>query len=405
MSPEELQQELQLQSMLIDRSEHALLTLKACNEALVRASGEREFLAEFCRLCVVEAGYAHAWVTLNSFNPHESLRPFASFGRLQSYVDSLQITWDDQATGQGPTGQAIKTGQIQIADWQAEQSSLAPWQEIATHYQIKTSISLPLKQGVRTLGALNIYSTQPDAFPPLEQELLAQVAQLLAYGLSSRRSLAIQDRLLDQTIQAIVQMVELRDPYTQGHENQVAQLAQAIARQLGLDENCIRGIHVAGLLHDVGKIRVPAEILSKPGCLDPIEYELIKLHPQACYDILKSIQFPWPVAEIAMQHHERLDGSGYPRQLRGKQILLAARIIAVADVIDAMISHRPYRPGLGLGVAIAEIKNNSGRLYDPRVVEACLAVLNMSDALETEPTSPPPFQTGDRLAKRGPKSG
>ncbi|WP_338431357.1 HD domain-containing phosphohydrolase [Synechococcus elongatus] len=396
MDTEDLQQKLHAQVALAERSEHAFLTLKACNEALVRTSSEQEFLAEFCRLCVVEAGYAHALVTLAGPDPHEVLRSFASYGSLQSYVDNLQVTWDDAPTGQGPTGRAIKTGQSQLADWRSPQASLTPWQDLAQQHHITASIALPIKQGDRVLGALNIYSTEPNSFSPADQELLEQVAQLLAYGLTSRQTLAAQDRLLDQTIQAIVKMVELRDPYTQGHENQVARLAYTIAHQLQLPEDTARGIYVAGLLHDVGKLRAPAEILSKPGRLDPIEYELIKLHSQASYDILRNIQFPWPVAEIALQHHERLDGSGYPQKLKGDQILLGARIIAVADVIDAMTSHRPYRPGLGLGAAIAEIEANRGQLYDPDVVDACLAILHAPGLVWTDLPRPP--QASDPIA-------
>lgn len=167
-------------------------------------------------------------------------------------------------------------------------------------------------------------------------------------------------------------MSELRDPYTAGHERRVGEIAAAIGAELGLDERRIEGLRVAGYLHDVGKITIPAEILSKPGKLSAIEHHLIQVHPQAGYDVLKGVEFPWPVAEVALQHHERMDGKGYPQGLKGDVICLEARIIAVSDVVEAMASHRPYRPGLGLDQALAEIESGSGSSFDPVVVGACL---------------------------------
>ncbi len=169
-------------------------------------------------------------------------------------------------------------------------------------------------------------------------------------------------------------MVEARDPYTAGHEKRVSELSMAIAQRLGLDEDCLRRLRVAGALHDVGKIVVPAEILAKPGRLSETEFELIKAHPQAAYDMLQSIDFDFPLAEIVVQHHERLDGSGYPRGLRGEEILPEARILAVADVVEAMISHRPYRPALPLDAAMAELEGGAGSRYDADACEAAVAL-------------------------------
>jgi HD-GYP domain-containing protein (c-di-GMP phosphodiesterase class II) len=152
----------------------------------------------------------------------------------------------------------------------------------------------------------------------------------------------------------------------------VAEIAVAIGAELGLDERQQEGLRVAGHLHDIGKITIPAEILSKPGKLSAIEFHLIQGHAQASYDVLKGVEFPWPVAEVALQHHERMDGSGYPQGLKGVAILLEARIMAVADVVEAMSSHRPYRPGLGIDKALAEIERGRGSAYDPAVADACL---------------------------------
>lgn len=183
------------------------------------------------------------------------------------------------------------------------------------------------------------------------------------------------ERAFQEVVEAFSAAMDLRDPYTAGHQRRVAELACAIAQELGLAEERVRGLRVAALLHDVGKaLFVPIEILSKPGKLTDLEMALIREHPRAGYEILRRVEFPWPVAEIVHQHHERLDGSGYPRGLKGEAILLEARILAVADVVEAMSSHRPYRPALGVEAALAEIREMAGKLYDPKVVEACLRV-------------------------------
>jgi GAF domain-containing protein len=182
---------------------------------------------------------------------------------------------------------------------------------------------------------------------------------------------------LEGTIHALISAVEMRDPYTAGHQLRVTQLACAIAKEMGLPEEQIEGIHMAGLVHDIGKINVPAEILSKPGTLNDLEFGLIKTHSQVGHNILDgTIEFPWPIAQIVLQHHERMDGSGYPVGLSGDEIILEARILGVADVVEAMASHRPYRPARGIDQALVEISQNRGILYDPEVVDACLKLFN-----------------------------
>jgi len=176
---------------------------------------------------------------------------------------------------------------------------------------------------------------------------------------------------LKGTIFALSSAIEMRDPYTAGHQLRTATLASAIAAEMGLDEDRIEGIRVGGVLHDIGKIYVPAEILCKPTTLTDIELSLIKTHAQMGYDILKNVEFPWPVARIALQHHERLDGSGYPQGLSGDVIIPEAKIMAVADVIETMSSHRPYRPALGMEKALLEIVNHKGTFFNPGAVEAC----------------------------------
>jgi PAS domain S-box-containing protein len=180
------------------------------------------------------------------------------------------------------------------------------------------------------------------------------------------------ERSITSTVQAISHMVDLRDPYTSGHERRVGELAAAIGAEIGLTEHQITGLRISGDVHDVGKIAVPAEILSKPTRLSAAELAIVRTHAQQGYEILKDIDFPWPVAQTVWQHHERLDGSGYPRGLHGDEICLEARIMAVADVVESMSTHRPYRPALGFDAAFAELQDKAGTLYDADIVAACV---------------------------------
>jgi len=178
-------------------------------------------------------------------------------------------------------------------------------------------------------------------------------------------------KLFEGTVEAIAALYEKRDPYTAGHQRRVAQLACAIAREMGIPDEQVDGIRIIGAVHDIGKIAVPGDILSKPTKLSAEEFSIIKAHPQVAYEVLRNLEFPWPVAETILQHHERLDGSGYPNGISGEAIILEARILCVADVVESMVSHRPYRSALGVEGALQEIVRNKGVLYDPEVADAC----------------------------------
>lgn len=186
------------------------------------------------------------------------------------------------------------------------------------------------------------------------------------------KTIATLRMALEGAIQTLTIASEVRDPYTAGHQRRVTDLAISIAQEMGLAENIVAGIRMAGLIHDIGKLAVPAEILSKPSKINDLEFQLVKTHPEVGYDILKNIDFPWPVADIVLQHHERMNGSGYPRKLKRPDILIEARIINVADVVEAMASHRPYRPSLGIEKSLEQISKNRDILYDDEVVDACL---------------------------------
>ncbi len=208
-------------------------------------------------------------------------------------------------------------------------------------------------------------------FPGCEEEP-SHVIFVIMDITEEKESIQKINRLLNQVVETLAEIVEKRDPYTAGHQKRVAKLAFFIGKEMGLSEEKLKGLYMAGLLHDIGKIAVPTDILNKPGKLDPIEFELIKKHPEVGYEILKNIEFPYPVAEIVLEHHERINGSGYPKGLKDGDILIEARILAVSDVVEAMSSHRPYRPAFPLETALREISEKKGILYDEEVVDACI---------------------------------
>ena len=262
---------------------------------------------------------------------------------------------------------------------------------------------VPLKNDGQLAGMLllsNKISHEP--YSNEERKLLQSVSTEVAVNIdnarlyeSIKRKHSELQKAMEGVIHAVSLVMETRDPYTAGHQRRVAELARAIAKEMGLSEWQIMGIHIAGLLHDVGKVAVPTEILSKPGKINQYEFSLIKNHCRVGYEILQRIDFPWPVTQAILQHHERLDGSGYPEGLSGEDIILEARILGVADVVEAMSSHRPYRPALGLDCALHEISQASGILYDSEVVDACLKLLKkngpefdrlMASAANHEPT-------------------
>ena len=208
------------------------------------------------------------------------------------------------------------------------------------------------------------------------QVLCQDITERVQIEKSLQQSYDKLDKTLDAVIQMVALTVEMKDPYTAGHQHRVSNLASAIAAEMNLSQEIIEGIRVVGAIHDIGKICVPAEILSKPGRITEAEFSIIKEHPRTGYDILQGIDFPWPVAQAVLQHYERMNGSGYPNRLSGENILLEARVIAVSDVVEAMASHRPYRPSLGVEKALMEISQGKNILYDSAVVEACLKLFN-----------------------------
>ncbi len=367
----------------------ALATLSAVNRNLVSATSEGELLQAICDAIVRQHGYLLAWVGYVQHDEQQSIRIMAHAGEDAGYLDAMQLTWAETARGQGPSGRAVRSGTTQLCQDIASDPRSLPWREQALERGYASSIALTLKdEGGAVFGLLTVYAEEAQAYTRDEIELLEEMAGDLAFGVHTLRTRQERDLALEKIRQQVVQLqdsledsvraiatiVEMRDPYTAGHQARVADLAGSIAQLMGLPDEEVHAIRLAGTVHDVGKIQIPAEILSKPGKLSDIEFALIKTHPQAGYDILKDIDFPWPIAQMVLQHHERMDGSGYPQGLAGDQILPGARILSVADVVEAISSHRPYRASLGGEAALDEITLQRGTSFDPEVVDACLAL-------------------------------
>ncbi|MGC2519120.1 MAG: HD domain-containing phosphohydrolase [Burkholderiales bacterium] len=365
----------------LQKVNRALRALSKCNEALIHAPDEAQLMQNICRVIVEVAGYHLAWVGFAEHDANKTVRPMAHAGYEEGYIERASITWTDNEQGRGPAGTAIRTQKPWIVQNVQTDPAYQPWRANAIKIGYGSVAGFPLMSSGKVLGALCIYSPETNGFEEEETRLLSELADDLAFGIVTLRTRASEalsaQRLMhgmEDTILAMGAMVEMRDPYTAGHERRVSELSVAMAREMGLTESEVNGIRLAAEIHDLGKIQVPAEILAKPTKLTDTEYKIIKEHPQAAYEILKEIDFPWPIAQMVHQHHERIDGSGYPLGLKEPEILIGAKILAVADTVEAMCTHRPYRPGFGIDKALEEIRKNRGRLYDARAVDSCVRV-------------------------------
>lgn len=364
----------------------AFKMLSGYTQAVQRTTDETTLLNEACKTIVDAGGYMMAWVGYAACDAEKSIKPVAAAGIGVDYVTEIRLSWGDNPLGQGPTGTAIRTGEPAVSRDIRTCPFFWPWREAAVKLGYVSSISLPLICDDTIIGALNVYSGDPEAFDDDEIGLLSEIASVMSFGIvairmrterwraqeEALRSWWILRVTLDGIVRAMATVTELRDPYTAGHQDRVGLLAQAIAAELGLSSHTVEGVGIAGRVHDLGKVYVPIQILSKPSLLTPVEYSLVKVHSEAGYEVLKNIEFPWPVSEAVLQHHERMDGSGYPQGLAGAEILPEARIIAVADTVEAMSNARPYRPAPGIEAALKEISEKAGTAYDPDVAEACV---------------------------------
>jgi PAS domain S-box-containing protein len=368
-----------------------LRTVSEADDVVVRATNETELLEEMCRVIVESGGYVLAWVAQPDPDEGGRLTPCAVYGADERYPEAVLAAERGGAVQEGLAELAVRTGLTQVVQDVDSLPDDRPVRAMAVEHGWRAQLALPLVMAGEVIGALSVHANEPDAFDRQEIRLLETLAVDLAYGVASVRSrtaaeryLAQMRRNLDALVGTIAATTEARDPYTAGHQHRVALLAGAIAHELHLDADTVTGIEVAGSIHDIGKIAIPAEILSKPGRISPVELELIKGHVQAGYDIIQGIDFPWPIARMVLEHHERLDGSGYPRGLRANDLLLSSRIIAVADVVEAMAAHRPYRPALGIEAALVQITIDRGKRLDADAVDACVRLFREQGFVLTE---------------------
>jgi putative nucleotidyltransferase with HDIG domain len=379
----------------LQKQNWALLAHAKASSALVRSTNRDDLIEGVCNAIINQPPYVLAWVGLANHDPLKTVSVIGAHGAAAEYAKGIDIKWStDTPEGQGPTGECIQSGLPVLINDVEKDPRFLPWRERARPYGIRSVIAVPIRDhDPQVLGALTVYANLPDAFGNTETVLFESLAKEIGFGLvgiEKQHQLdneitqreQVHRQLVDSlhaTIEAISRTMEWRDPYTAGHQKKVALLSEAIARKLGWDEEKIKGLYLAALVHDMGKIATPAEILTKPSQLSETEMTLIREHPNTGYEILKDVPFSWPIAEAVRQHHERLDGSGYPRGLKGDAIIPEARVLGIADTIEAMTSHRPYRPGLGLDKAIEQVKLEAGIRLDAQMSQAACELLEQDE--------------------------
>jgi PAS domain S-box-containing protein/putative nucleotidyltransferase with HDIG domain len=371
---------------LLSTQNWALTAFSIASVALGRARSADALLQYICEAITHQSPYVFAWVGIAEDGPEKKIRIAASAGSAASYLDGLHLSWSaDQPWGRSPAGICIRTGVLQLVNDTEKSPTFDVLRKRSRKFGIRSSVSVPLLIEGVLQGALIVYGARPNIFEDAPIQVFQRLSEQIVHGVRAlEQQSALHAGLVDlakaqkqlaealsAAVTAIVTAMEMRDPYTSGHESRVAEIACAIAKEMGFGEHQLQGLRMAAMVHDIGKISIPSEILTKPAKLSKEEYDLIKTHPEAGYAILRDIPFTWPVAEIVRQHHEKLDGSGYPFGLKVDAILPEAKILAVADIVEAMASDRPYRATLGLEVALAEINALSGTLLDPDVVRVC----------------------------------
>lgn len=352
---------------------HSLKLLTEVNRIIMATSSESESLQSLCSALVELGPYALAAIAVKSREVDGGIEFIHSAGLTGYLYDGIASWSGDQAIGRGPIGTAMRTGTTQTMNDLLNNPQFAPWRERAAAFGLNSCIAIPFSPSGR-VAVLVIYDRHVFAFEDKTVQGLEEITREVEFGAMHLISMRQVAAALDGTIAALGHITETRDPYTAGHQSNVGLLAAAIGERLGMDPSMLKLIELSGQVHDIGKTAVPAEILSRPGRLSALEYEMIRRHSEIGSEILSRASLPWPIADVALRHHERMDGSGYPGGLKGGEIILPARIVAVADVVEAMTHHRPYRHELGIEMALAEIRRGAGTQFDPDVVTSCIAV-------------------------------
>lgn len=363
-------------------------TLSQVNTTIVHSTNREDLFHNICKGVIEHGKFLMAWVGLVDEATHR-VKPVCHDGAEQGYLTNIFISVDDIPEGRGPTGTSIRENRVCYINNFLTDERIRPWSEAASKRGFQSSVGLPLRLKGKVIGALTMYTGDPDFFDAEQLALMNEMSADISFALDNiareAERMAAEEKIvtylkqlegaMQGTLLAVSNMVEQRDPYTAGHERRVGLIAADIAREIGWSDDKCSSLQKIGLVHDIGKISVPAEILSKPTRLTVLEFEIIKTHAEKGYEILKDVEFPLPIAEIIHQHHERMDGSGYPRGLKGDEILPEARILAVADVLESMASHRPYRPALGIDAGLKEIEDHRSTWFDATVVDAILTLV------------------------------
>jgi PAS domain S-box-containing protein len=370
------------------KRERALRLLTEVNRFVMFPSDSRDPLQHLCDALVEHGPYALVGVGVASNSEEGGIDVVYGAAINARLYDAMVQATGKKASELGTIGTALRTGVTQMIGDLADDPFGTPLRKQVSQLGLKALIAIPFAPS-GSPAVLFIFDQNVYAFDEVTVHGLEAIVRESEFGISHLRSVADLASALDGTLHALSQMTESRDPYTEGHQSHVAALGAAIASRLGLDIETIKLIRQAGAVHDVGKIAVPAEILTRSGRLSALEFEMVKQHTTVGFDILSKAMLPWPIAEVALSHHERLDGSGYPNGLSGDEIVLPARIIAVADVVEAISQHRPYRAALGLESALVEAREGAGTRYDADVVEACVAVFEAGFTFDAEELSLP----------------
>ncbi len=366
----------------IGRLNIVLRTLREVNTLITRERSRDRLIKAVCDILVARGGYLHAWIAVLEASARVVIAAEAGLGPLFSPMLALLDQGHLPQCGRQVLAESAAVV-LRAADSACRDCPLQ------TANPRQPRICVRLEYGGEVYGFLAA-AVSSRLIPEEERSLMIEVGADIALALhngdlEARRSRAQQElaesfenlrRALEATVRAVAATAEKRDPYTAGHQERVARLACAIAEEMGLPKEQVEAVRISAILHDIGKVSIPVDILNKPGPLNELEMRFIRTHPETAYDIVQAIPLPWPVAAIVLQHHERMDGSGYPAGLRGDEIMLEARILGVADTVEAMAAHRPFRPAMGLEAAFREISRHEGVLFDPRVVKACLRVFS-----------------------------
>ncbi|MEW5903090.1 MAG: CBS domain-containing protein [Pseudomonadota bacterium] len=379
---------------LLKQRTWALETLSACNKAMLVARTEEEMWHQVCAAITANARYPLVCVgrCVGDARPELMLQAFA--GPAQAALRGWRFSCAEGESAGNPFIRSLLRAESQCVPDMAQEA----WAQPFLVQGLRACVVLPIRQEAAVGGVLALFSNEAGELAADMMDLLRELVDNISHAaavlrhkldyliaLEQQRVQSLKlERSLEDALMAIASTLEQRDPYTAGHQKHVAELAVLIGKQMGLADDALKALSLAAIVHDIGKIQIPAQILTKPGRLNQAEFALVKSHPAVGYNILKNIDFPWPIADIVYQHHEYLDGSGYPRGLRGEQIMLEARILTVADIVESMSADRPYRPALGLAKAMLEIGRLSVSKLDMRVVEACVEVIKRGDYTPAE---------------------